>query len=103
MKMRIADEGRRRSRAGSTGASKKLWTSLNRFARRPAINECRADLRSANEPDQGTVMFLSTQTQRTALAAARLVAKGSGDTKPVAANDSPANMAKNRRAELRKL
>jgi len=48
-------------------------------------------------------MFLSTQTQRTALAAARLVAKGSGDTKPVAANDSPANMAKNRRVELRKL
>ena len=33
----------------------------------------------------------------------RLVAKGYGDTKPVAPNTSPANMAKNRRVELRKL
>lgn len=35
--------------------------------------------------------------------ASRLIAKGYGDTKPVAANDSPANMAKNRRVELRKV
>jgi len=33
----------------------------------------------------------------------RLVAKGYGDTKPVVPNTSPANMAKNRRVELRKL
>lgn len=32
----------------------------------------------------------------------RLVAKGYGDSKPVAPNTSPANMAKNRRVELRK-
>ncbi len=35
--------------------------------------------------------------------ATRLIAKGYGDSKPVAANDSPANMAKNRRVELRKV
>ncbi|MFI4973700.1 MAG: OmpA family protein [Caulobacterales bacterium] len=35
--------------------------------------------------------------------ASRLVAKGYGDTKPVAPNDSPADMAKNRRVELRKI
>jgi OmpA-OmpF porin, OOP family len=34
---------------------------------------------------------------------ARLVAKGYGDTKPVAPNDSEQNRAKNRRVELRKL
>lgn len=33
----------------------------------------------------------------------RLSAKGYGDTKPVAPNDSPANMAKNRRVELRRI
>ena len=33
----------------------------------------------------------------------RLVAKGHGDTKPVAPNDNPANMARNRRVELKKL
>ncbi len=35
--------------------------------------------------------------------ASRLTAKGYGDTRPVAGNDSPANMAKNRRVELRKV
>jgi outer membrane protein OmpA-like peptidoglycan-associated protein len=35
--------------------------------------------------------------------ASRLIAKGYGDSRPVAANDSPANMAKNRRVELRKV
>jgi outer membrane protein OmpA-like peptidoglycan-associated protein len=35
--------------------------------------------------------------------ATRLIAKGYGDTRPVAANDSPSNMAKNRRVELRKV
>jgi outer membrane protein OmpA-like peptidoglycan-associated protein len=35
--------------------------------------------------------------------AGRLVAQGFGDTKPIAPNDSPANMAKNRRVELRKI
>jgi outer membrane protein OmpA-like peptidoglycan-associated protein len=35
--------------------------------------------------------------------AGRLVAKGYGDSKPVAANDTPDNMAKNRRVELRKI
>jgi outer membrane protein OmpA-like peptidoglycan-associated protein len=34
--------------------------------------------------------------------ASRLIAKGYGDNKPVAANDSPSNTAKNRRVELRK-
>ena len=34
---------------------------------------------------------------------ARLTAKGYGDTKPVAPNTTPDNMAKNRRVELRKL
>jgi OOP family OmpA-OmpF porin len=33
----------------------------------------------------------------------RLVAKGYGETKPVVPNSNPANMAKNRRVELRKL
>lgn len=33
----------------------------------------------------------------------RLNAKGYGDTKPVAPNDTPSNMAQNRRVELRKL
>ena len=33
----------------------------------------------------------------------RLVAQGYGDTRPVAPNDTPANMAKNRRVELRKI
>lgn len=33
----------------------------------------------------------------------RLVAKGYGDSKPLAPNDSAANMAKNRRVELRKI
>jgi outer membrane protein OmpA-like peptidoglycan-associated protein len=37
------------------------------------------------------------------VAANRLVAEGFGDSKPVAPNDSPANMAKNRRVELRKI
>lgn len=35
--------------------------------------------------------------------AGRLIAKGYGDSKPVAANDNPADMAKNRRVELRKV
>jgi outer membrane protein OmpA-like peptidoglycan-associated protein len=35
--------------------------------------------------------------------AGRLIATGYGDRKPVAANDSPANMTKNRRVELRKV
>jgi outer membrane protein OmpA-like peptidoglycan-associated protein len=35
--------------------------------------------------------------------ATRLIAKGYGDSRPVAANDSPTNMAKNRRVELRKV
>ena len=35
--------------------------------------------------------------------ASRLIAKGYGDTKPAAPNDTPANMAKNRRVELRRL
>jgi outer membrane protein OmpA-like peptidoglycan-associated protein len=35
--------------------------------------------------------------------AARLIAKGYGDSRPVAANDTLANMAKNRRVELRKV
>jgi outer membrane protein OmpA-like peptidoglycan-associated protein len=33
----------------------------------------------------------------------RLVAKGYGETNPVAPNNSPDNMAKNRRVQLRKL
>lgn len=37
------------------------------------------------------------------IAASRLTAQGFGDTKPVAPNDSPSNMAKNRRVELRKI
>jgi len=37
------------------------------------------------------------------VAANRLVAEGFGDSKPVAPNDSAANMAKNRRVELRKI
>lgn len=37
------------------------------------------------------------------IAGARLQAKGYGDTKPVAPNDSEANRAKNRRVELRKV
>jgi OOP family OmpA-OmpF porin len=37
------------------------------------------------------------------IAATRLVAKGYGDTKPVAPNDTEPNRAKNRRVELRKL
>lgn len=37
------------------------------------------------------------------ISAARLQAKGYGDTRPVAANDMEANRAKNRRVELRKL
>jgi outer membrane protein OmpA-like peptidoglycan-associated protein len=35
--------------------------------------------------------------------ASRLVPRGYGDSKPVVANDNPANMAKNRRVELRRL
>jgi outer membrane protein OmpA-like peptidoglycan-associated protein len=35
--------------------------------------------------------------------ASRLIAKGHGDSKPVAANDTPSNKAKNRRVELRRL
>lgn len=35
--------------------------------------------------------------------ASRLVAKGYGDTRPVAPNDTPDNMARNRRVELRKI
>jgi outer membrane protein OmpA-like peptidoglycan-associated protein len=49
---------------------------------------------------QAVVRTLVTQY---GIDAGRLVAKGYGDSKPVAANDSPANMAKNRRVELRKL
>ena len=37
------------------------------------------------------------------IAPGRLVAKGYGDSKPVAPNDNPAGMAKNRRVELRRL
>jgi outer membrane protein OmpA-like peptidoglycan-associated protein len=37
------------------------------------------------------------------VSAARLQAKGYGDTKPVAPNDTETNRAKNRRVELRKL
>ncbi|MFL5294782.1 MAG: OmpA family protein [Phenylobacterium sp.] len=49
---------------------------------------------------QAVVQTLVTQY---GIDAGRLVAKGYGDTKPVAANNSPADMAKNRRVELRKL
>jgi outer membrane protein OmpA-like peptidoglycan-associated protein len=35
--------------------------------------------------------------------ASRLVAKGYGDSKPIAANDTPTNKAKNRRVELKRL
>lgn len=37
------------------------------------------------------------------VAVSRLVAKGYGDTKPVAPNDNPDDMAKNRRVELRRI
>ena len=49
---------------------------------------------------QAVVRALSTTY---GIEASRLVAKGYGDTKPVAPNTSPDNMAKNRRVELRKM
>lgn len=47
--------------------------------------------------------MLVDEVVATAVDAARLQAKGYGDTKPAAPNDSDANRAKNRRVELRRV
>ncbi|HLX25334.1 MAG TPA: OmpA family protein [Usitatibacter sp.] len=58
------------------------------------------NLKLSEDRAQAVVKALTTSYK---IDAKRLVAKGYGDTKPVAANSSDENKAKNRRVELRKI